>query len=185
MDGYLIEAGRMLADDLEIEMAGGGGGRAALLADEWAHADAVGAALTAASDLIGDGSPLLVSPSADLLDAVEARWSAERACDFILTSSTAAAVDVVNLSNPSHLSVFAVDPMSVLSSIDISGEIDLRGARMTSLLSPAAPRCLSRCRSSLSVFDFLKRTSINYRTATIAADVRDDGDRADMISDRS
>lgn len=187
-DNVLVEASRFLADDLEISMTGGKA-KAVLLADAWAHADAVNTDLLAASEMIGDGPVLLVSSSTDLLDAVAERWPDRRACDFVLAPSMATALSFVNESDPAYLSVYVVDPMSVLSSIDVAGEIELKGSQTTSLFSPVghdanAPASRSRCRSSLSVFDFLKRMSINYRSSEIAADIAENAQSA-AVFDRT
>ena len=181
-DPVLVKAKRILTDDLDI-IATGGRAKAVLLADAWAHADAVNTDLLAASEMIGDGSVLLVSPSADLLDAVAKRWPDQHACDFVLAPSMAVALSFVNESDPAYLSVFTVDPMSVISSIDIAGEVELKGSQTTSLLSPVGhddQTAVSRlpCRSSFSVFDFLERTPINYRSEVMAPNTAEDAERA-------
>ncbi|MGI9510686.1 MAG: histidinol dehydrogenase, partial [Geminicoccaceae bacterium] len=55
----LAEAKRVLANDLEI-VTTGGKATAILLADAWAHADAVKSDLMAVSELIGEGAVLLI-----------------------------------------------------------------------------------------------------------------------------
>lgn len=181
-DQVLVKAKHILTDVLPI-ITTGGKAKAVLLADAWAHADAVATDLLAAAEMIGDGSTLLVSPSVDLLDAVTKRWPDQRACDFVLAPSMAAALSFVNESDPGYLSVFTVDPMSVIPSIDIAGEVELKGSRSTSLFSPVghdddAPAARLPCRSSFSVFDFLERMPINYRSGEIAADTAEDAGRA-------
>jgi histidinol dehydrogenase len=80
----------------------------------------------------------------------------------------AVALSFVNELDPSYLCVCTIDPMSVLTSIDVVGEVHLRGASMMSFSSSvdhaAAPSISPRCRSSLSVFDFLQRTPISCQT---------------------
>lgn len=163
--GSLASASAVLADDLEIAMIGRGS-RAGLLADEWANADVVKAKLLDLSDMLDGASPLLISPSTDLLDAVAERWPGPLACDVVLAPSMAAAVDFVNQSDISHLCVFAVDPMSILPSVQIIGEVEAQAS-----LAPPCRNAAGRkepfhaddlCRSSLSVFDFLRRTEISY-----------------------
>ncbi|MGI9508378.1 MAG: hypothetical protein ACR2QJ_03390, partial [Geminicoccaceae bacterium] len=161
----------------------GGKATAILLADAWAHADAVKSDLMAVSELIGEGAVLLISPSVELLDAVAARWPDQRACDFILAPSMADALSFLNEANPTYLSVFTIDPMSVIASIDIVGEVELKGSQTTSFFSSAVHDggvSVSRqpCRSSFSVFDFLERMPINYRTGEIAGDTVRDAGRA-------
>lgn len=154
-----------LADDLEIATAGLSL-RAGLLADEWANADAVKAKLLDLSDMLEGASPLLISPSADLLDAVAERWQGPLACDVVLAPSMAAALDFVNQSDVSHLSVFAVDPMSILPSVRIDGDVEAQASLTPSYRKSAGQddpfRANDRCRASLSVFDFLRRTEVSY-----------------------
>ena len=90
---------------------------------------------------------------------------------IILTENLSASIDFVNEYAPEHLLVLADEPFALLNRLQNAGEI-LLGARTP---IPFANYCLglnailptggfARSFSSVSVWDFLKRTGVGYVT---------------------
>ncbi len=90
---------------------------------------------------------------------------------IILTENMDAAVDFVNNYAPEHLEVLTQEPMSLLGSLKNAGEIMLGRFTPISLCNyslgvnailPTGGR--AKTASVVTVFDFLKRTSVSYAT---------------------
>lgn len=185
--GYVAAAKRALHGVFDVG-APAGPSEAIILCDE--HADPFIAAL----DLLveaehgPDSAALLVTHSRPLAEAALAElptlitklpaWRREfvqtvlsHFGGIILTENLAASIDFVNEYAPEHLLVLAEEPFSLLNRLQHAGEI-LLGPRTP---IPFANYCLglnailptggfARSFSSVSVWDFLKRTGVGYVT---------------------
>ena len=121
-------------------------------------------------------------PRAPRSPAIGRRWSRggraspRRCCAgptaaSCVTKDFAAAIDFVNAYAPEHLEILAAEPMAVLGRIRNAGEILLGEHTPVTLgnfvLGPNAvlpTGGAARTASPLSVFDFMKRSSIAYVT---------------------
>lgn len=110
------------------------------------------------------------------IDPKRAEFSATVLCGehggIVLTRDFATAVEFVNQYAPEHLEILAAEPMSVLGQIRNAGEILLGHYTPVTLgnfvLGPNAvlpTNCAAKVAGPLSVFDFLKRSSVGYVTA--------------------
>jgi histidinol dehydrogenase len=185
---YVTAAKRLLADRIDTGTPAGPS-EAIVLADSAANCRIAALDLIAESQHGPDSSAFLVTDSRQMADAVAAAimnyWvdmEPERAsCSkavlrgakggIVLAPSMDAAVDFVNDYAPEHLEILCADPFAYLGLIHHAGEI---------LLGPRTPIALgnfvlgpnavlpsggaARTWSPLSVFDFLKRSSIGYVT---------------------
>lgn len=153
------QAKKLLSDHLDIAMPAGKAD-AVILADESASGNAVARALEEVAGHGGDPIAFLVTPFADLVDAVAERLQCtpKPPDGLILAPSMVAAVAFVNEAAPSLLSVHAADPMAYLAAIDTAAEIRLGAAAGMPYRSP------------LSVFDFLTRTAIGYTARSLLID---------------
>ena len=183
--GYVSAAKRALHGVLDVG-APTGPSEAIILCDE--HADPILAALDilVEAEHGPDSAALLVTHSRPLADAVLAELpnQIERLPDWrqnfvtsvlstfggiVLTEDLAASIDFVNDYAPEHLLVLAEEPFALLNRLKHAGEI-LLGPRTP---IPFANYCLglnailptggfARSFSSVSVWDFLKRTGVGY-----------------------
>ncbi len=191
----LIAATRLLVKQIDVGLIAGPP-EAIILADDGADADIVALDLVSSSERSPDGAVFLVTTSADLADAVGAavdgRWSGMRdaraACSkavlagpsggLVVAPSMRTAIEFVNDFAPACLHVLCRDPFTCLSQIDHAGEILLGPctppALASYILGPDAMRPTgggARLRSPLSVFDFLKRSSIGHVTPEAFSDL--------------
>ena len=184
----LVAAAGLLENRIAVGLTAGPP-EAIILADGGVAADTVALDLVSSSERSPDGTVFLVTTSADLADAVDAAlgdlWSGMRkarvACSktvlagpnggIVVAPSMETAIAFVNDFAPACLHVLCRDPFTYLSRIDHAGEI---------LLGPCTPPALgcyvlgpdtirptgggARLWSPLSVFDFLKRSSIGHVT---------------------
>ena len=185
--GYVAAAKRALHGVLDVG-APAGPSEAIILCDE--HADPV----LAAMDILveaehgPDSAALLVTHSHPLAEAIQAKlpnqieklpdWRqkfVERVLStyggIVLTEDLAASIEFVNDYAPEHLLVLVQEPFGLLNRLKHAGEI-LLGPRTP---IPFANYCLglnailptggfARSFSSVSVWDFLKRTGVGYVT---------------------
>lgn len=144
-----------------------------------------------------DSAALLVTHSATLADQVQGQletylqqlpsWR-RQFCEaglaayggILLTDSLQASLDFINEYAPEHLELLVDDPLALLGKIDNAGEI-LLGAHTPSSAATYAigvnavlpTGSFARSYSAVSVFDFLKRSTLAYLTAEGFAGVKE------------
>jgi histidinol dehydrogenase len=135
-----------------------------------------------AHKIIGPGSPWVVAAKRLLADVIDPGTPAGPSESIVLADETAdgriaaldinAAIDFVNDYAPEHLAIQSREPFSYLSRITNAGEILLGENTPLSIanyvLGPNAVLPTSgaaRIHSPLSVYDFLKMSSVGYVTA--------------------
>ncbi len=193
---YVSAAKRQLYGNIDVGTPAGPS-ESIILCDE--HTDPYIAAL----DLLieaehgPDSAALLVTHSAILADQVAALLpdliadlpeERQRFCQtgfanhggIVLTDNLAASIDFVNRFAPEHLEVLVTEPMAILSKIVNAGEILLgqytpitigNFALGVNAILPTGG--FARTFSCVTVFDFLKRTSIGYLTAEGYQNIKD------------
>ncbi|HTW28539.1 MAG TPA: histidinol dehydrogenase [Acetobacteraceae bacterium] len=152
--------GRLAALDLIIESEHGPDSSAYLVTDSLAVAQAAAAALPGHWSALGEqrrgfSQAVLCGPQGGI----------------VLTRDFDAAIGFVNAYAPEHLEILAADPLAVLGRIDHAGEI-LLGSRTPVTLANfvLGPNAVlptggtARTASPLSVFDYLKRSSVGWIT---------------------
>ncbi|CAG0956505.1 histidinol dehydrogenase [Anaerolineae bacterium] len=182
---YVSAAKRQLYGDIDVGTPAGPS-ESIILCDENVDPEIAALDLLIEAEHGPDSCALLVTHSADVAARVEAILPGlindlpeerQRFCTtvlsnhggIVLTPSLDASLQFVNDFAPEHLEVLVHDPMSVLSKIHNAGEI---------LLGPYTPITIgnfslgvnailptggfARTFSCVTVFDFLKRTSIGY-----------------------
>jgi histidinol dehydrogenase len=198
---WVVAAKRLLSDVIDPGVPAGPS-EAIILADDAANPDLAALDLIIESEHGPDSSAFLVTSSARVATGAAAalqRYWAEmepRRASFsrsvltgphggiVLTRDFEAAIEFANAYAPEHMEVLARDPMSVLGLIRNAGEI---------LLGPSSPITLgnyllgpnavlptggrARTASPLSVFDYLKRSSVAYVTPAGYARVAEDAHR--------
>jgi len=186
---WVVAAKRLLADVIDPGIPAGPS-EAIILCDAGANGRLAALDLIVESEHGPDSSAFLVTDSPDVAAAARAavpehwRHMGEQRVAFsaavlggrrggiVLTPDFAAAVAFVNDYAPEHLEILTRDPFAVLDRIAHAGEILLGQHTPVPLgnfvLGPNAVLPTSgqaRTRSPLSVFDFMKRSSIGYVTA--------------------
>jgi histidinol dehydrogenase len=183
---WVVAAKRLLAGEIDPGIPAGPS-ECIVLADERANGELAALDLIIESEHGPDSSAYLVTPSAAVAQAARAAlprcWSemeSSRAgfsqavlCGphggIVLTRDFEAAIEFVNAYAPEHLEILAAEPMAVLGRIRHAGEI-LLGERTPATLGNyvLGPNAVlptggaARTISPLSVFDFMKRSSIGY-----------------------
>jgi histidinol dehydrogenase len=185
---YVVAAKRLLADRIDVGLPAGPS-EAIVLADGSVNGRIAALDLVIESEHGPDSSAFLVTPSREVADAAVAAlpgiWAAigaERAGfsqavlggprgGVVLARDMAEAIAFVNDYAPEHLYVLSEDPFAWLGRIEHAGEI-LLGRHTPIVLGNfvLGPDCVlqtggwARTFSPLSVFDFLKRSSLGYVT---------------------
>ncbi len=184
-NSYATAAKRVLAQQIDAGLPAGPS-EVIILADEKADAEKVALDWMIEAEHGPDSAALLVTHSRELVDKVlpiiERQKSkiSERRRSFIetveqsyggiiLTDSLKESVDFVNDYAPEHMEVMCEKPFDVLPDIKNAGEILLGDYTPVTLcnflLGPNAilpTGGFAKTYSSVSVFDFLKRSSIGY-----------------------
>ncbi len=187
---YVIAAKRLLADVIDPGIPAGPS-EAIILADATANGNLAALDLIVESEHGADSSAYLVTDNRDVAEmaarAIPQHWkrmgpervgfSSSVLCGprggIVLAPDMKAAIRFVNDYAPEHLMIHAGDPFLYLGRIENAGEI-LLGEHTplpfgNFVLGPNAVLPTSgqaRTFSPLSVFDFLKRSSIGYVTAS-------------------
>jgi histidinol dehydrogenase len=198
---WVVAAKRLLSDIIDPGVPAGPS-EAIILADETTNPELAALDLIIESEHGPDSSAFLVTPSRRVADGAiaslsrhwrdmdqgRAEFSRAVLCGahggIVLTRDFAAAVAFTNAYAPEHLQILAAEPMAVLGSIRNAGEV---------LLGPYTPCTLAnyllgpnavlptggraRTSSPLSVFDYMKRTSVARVTAAGYARVAADAQR--------
>ena len=184
-NSYATAAKRVLANYIDVGLPAGPS-EAIILADEFANPHNVALDWMIEAEHGPDSASLLVTHSKELVDKVlpimqeKLKKLSPKRQDFItanfstyggiiLTDSLDESIDFVNLYAPEHMEVMCENPFDLLPKIKNSGEI-LLGANTpvtlcNFLLGPNAilpTGGFAKTYSSVSVFDFLKRSSIGY-----------------------
>jgi histidinol dehydrogenase len=186
---YVVAAKRLLADRIDVGLPAGPS-EAIVLADEHANGRIAALDLVIESEHGPDSSAFLVTPSVQVAEAaIEALpeiWAAlgPQRAEFsravlggprggvVLAADMDDAIGFVNDYAPEHLELLCEEPFAWLGRIEHAGEI-LLGSHTPIVLGNfvLGPDCVlptggwARSWSPLSVFDFLKRSSIGYVTA--------------------
>jgi len=186
-NSYVTAAKRILNGVLDVGPPAGPS-EAIILADETADPKKVALDLMIEAEHGPDSASLLVTHNQGLVEKVQeviknqlVKLSAKRK-DFvstvfdsyggiILTRDLEQSIEVVNRYGPEHMEIMTKDPWAVLPKIKNAGEILLgENAPITLanfLLGPNAilpTGGFAKTHSSVSVFDFLKRSSVGYVT---------------------
>ncbi|NLT94322.1 MAG: histidinol dehydrogenase [Clostridia bacterium] len=188
-NSYVTAAKRILNGVLDVGPPAGPS-EAIILADETAQPQKVALDLMIEAEHGPDSASLLVTHVSALAEKVPAiieeqlaKLSEKRKSfvstvfnsygGIILTESLEESIDVVNRYGPEHMEIMTGDPWAVLPKIKNAGEILLgQNTPITLanfLLGPNAilpTGGFARTYSSVSVFDFLKRSSVGYVTET-------------------
>lgn len=192
---WVVAAKRLLATVIDPGTPAGPS-ECIILADETVKGDLAALDLIIESEHGPDSSAYLVTHSRAVAEAARtalprywaemepgrARFSQAVLCGehggVVLTRDFAAAIDFVNAYAPEHLEILAAEPMQVLGSIRNAGEILLGECTPVTLgnfvLGPNAvlpTGGAARTASPLSVFDFMKRTSVGYVTERAYAEL--------------
>jgi len=195
-NSYVTAAKRLLSGVLDVGPPAGPS-EAVILADETADAKKVALDLMIEAEHGPDSASLLVTHVAGLVEEVKViieeqlpKLSPQRR-DFvnsvlngyggvILTGSLEESIDFVNLYAPEHMEIMTGEPWGILPKIKNAGEILLgNNAPITLanfLLGPNAilpTGGFAKTFSSVSVHDFLKRSSVGYVTKEGYALVKD------------
>jgi histidinol dehydrogenase len=185
---WVVAAKRLLAHVIDPGIPAGPS-EALILADATANPAVAALDLLIEAEHGPDSSVFLVTHSRQVADAVvaalPAHWESmdRRRVEFsravlcgaaggiVLTRDLAASIEFVNDYAPEHLELLCAEPLAVLGRIRNAGEVLLGPYTPISLgnfvLGPNAVLPTAghaRTRSALSVFDFLKRTSVGYVT---------------------
>ena len=195
-NSYATAAKRVLAQQIDAGLPAGPS-EVIILADEKADPEKVALDWMIEAEHGPDSSALLVTHSRELVDAVlpiierQKEKISERRKSFIeavengyggviLTDSLAESVAFVNDYAPEHMEVMCDKPFDVLPDIKNAGEILLGEYTPVTLcnflLGPNAilpTGGFAKTYSSVSVFDFLKRSSIGYASREGFERVRD------------
>lgn len=186
-NSFVTAAKRILNGVLDVGPPAGPS-EAIILADEWADPQRVALDLMIEAEHGPDSASLLVTHAKNLLEEVPviikehlSKLSEKRRSfvssvfnnygGIILTQNLEESIEVVNRYAPEHMEIMTQDPWAVLPQIKNAGEI---------LLGPNTPITLAnfllgpnailptggfaKTFSSVSVFDFLKRSSVAYVT---------------------
>jgi len=186
-NSYVTAAKRLLSGVLDVGPPAGPS-EAIILADEKANPQKVALDLMIEAEHGPDSASLLVTYDSGLIDKVQALIAkqltklSEQRKRFvtsvfngyggaILTKDLDQAIEVVNLYAPEHMEIMTNNPWDILPRIKNAGEILLgENAPITLanfLLGPNAilpTGGFAKTYSSVSVFDFLKRSSVGYVT---------------------
>jgi len=186
-NSYVTAAKRLLSGVLDVGPPAGPS-EAIILADEKANPQKVALDLMIEAEHGPDSASLLVTYDSGLIDKVQALIAqqltklSEQRKGFvtsvfngyggaILTKDLDQAIEVVNLYAPEHMEIMTNNPWDILPRIKNAGEILLgENAPITLanfLLGPNAilpTGGFAKTYSSVSVFDFLKRSSVGYVT---------------------
>jgi histidinol dehydrogenase len=185
---WVVAAKRQLADILDPGIPAGPS-ESIVLADEGANGALAALDLLIEAEHGPDSSAFLVTPSRRVVDealaALETHWKQmdpQRAAfsravlsgahgGIVLTRDMDGAIAFANAYAPEHMEVLVAEPMAILPRLRNAGEILLGPYSAISLgnylLGPNAVLPTggkARTASPLSVFDYLKRTSIAYVT---------------------
>jgi histidinol dehydrogenase len=186
---FVVAAKRLLADVVDTGVPAGPS-EAIILADAGTNGALAALDLLIEAEHGPDSSAYLVTPDRAAADAALAAlpgyWAdmGQQRTEFsntvlsgahggiVLAPSMDAAIDFVNDFAPEHLEILSADPFAHLGRIEHAGEI-LLGAHTpvtiaNFVLGPNAVLPTGRAaitHSPLSVFDFMKRSSIGYVTA--------------------
>ena len=185
---YVGAAVRLLADVIEPGTPAGPS-ESIILADSTANPRIAALDAIIESEHGPDSSTYLVTDSRDLADAARAaipdywkqmgeRWAGHSQAvlggaqgGIVVTPDMDTAIGFVNDYAPEHLQILGLDPHAYLERIDNAGEILLGdhtpGTLGNFVLGPNAVLPTSGAamtHSALSVFDFMKRTSVAYVT---------------------
>jgi histidinol dehydrogenase len=186
---YVAAAKRLLADRIDTGTPAGPS-ESIILADATTNGRTAALDLIVESEHGPDSSAFLVTDSRAVAEAAVAaipewwREMGEQRVQFssavlcgprggvVLAPDIAAAIDFVNDYAPEHLEILSSDPFALLGRIRHAGEILLGEHTPVTLgnfvLGPNAvlpTGGAARTGSPLSVFDFMKRTSVGYVTA--------------------
>lgn len=195
-NSYATAAKRVLAQQIDTGLPAGPS-EVIILADEKADPEKVALDWMIEAEHGPDSSALLVTHSRELVDKVlpiierQKEKISERRKSFIetvennyggviLTNSLKESVDFVNDYAPEHMEVMCENPFEVLEGIKNAGEILLGEYTPVTLcnflLGPNAilpTGGFAKTYSSVSVFDFLKRSSVGYASREGFERVRD------------
>jgi histidinol dehydrogenase len=185
---WVVAAKRQLADILDPGIPAGPS-ESIILADENANGALAALDLLIEAEHGPDSSAFLVTPSRRVVDealaALESYWrqmEPQRAAfsravlagahgGIVLTRDMAGAIAFANAYAPEHMEVLVAEPMAILPKLRNAGEILLGQYSAISLgnyvLGPNAVLPTggkAKTASPLSVFDYLKRTSVAYVT---------------------
>jgi histidinol dehydrogenase len=185
---YVVAGIRLLSDIIEPGTPAGPS-ESIILADSTANARIAGLDAIIESEHGADSSTYLVTDSLELAEAARAaipeywahmgeRWAGHSRAvlsgnqgGIIVTPDMDTAIDFVNAYAPEHLQILGNDPFAYLGRINNAGEILLGdhtpGSLGNFVLGPNAVLPTSGAamtHSALSVFDFMKRTSVAYVT---------------------
>jgi histidinol dehydrogenase len=184
---YGAAAKRLLVGTVDVGLPAGPS-EAIILADEHTNPHLAALDLLIEAEHGADSAALLVTHSRELAEKVShlgseylqqlPAWRREF-CEqglaayggIVLTESLQASLDFVNDYAPEHLEVLVQDPFSILGQIDNAGEI-LLGTHTPSSLATYAIGVnavlptggFARSYSAVSVYDFLKRSTLAYVT---------------------
>lgn len=184
-NSYATAAKRVLANFIDAGLPAGPS-EAIILADERADAEKAALDWMIEAEHGPDSAALLVTHSRELVDAVLPiverqlekisdqrrefiRTNFSRYGGVVLTDSLQQSIDFVNEYAPEHMEVMCKNPFDILPKIKNAGEILLGDYTPITLcnflLGPNAilpTGGFAKTYSSVSVFDFLKRSSIGY-----------------------
>lgn len=186
--GYIAAAKRVLYGVVDVGLPAGPS-EAIILADESAEPAIAASDLLIEAEHGPDSAALLVTNSERLASAVQERipeilekipeWR-RRNCETVLSKfggiivaeSIEAGIDFINDYAPEHLEILVRNPFAVLQKINNAGEILLGQYTPISAGNYAIGHNailptggFAKTYSSVSVFDFLKRSAIGYVTA--------------------
>lgn len=198
-NAYVTAAKRVLSNYIDVGLPAGPS-EAIILCDEHADPHKVALDWMIEAEHGPDSASLLVTHSKELVDKVipivEGQYSklSKRRQEFvkanfntyggvILTNSFEESIDFVNEYAPEHMEVMTERPFDILPMIKNAGEILLGDYTPVTLcnylLGPNAilpTGGFAKTYSSVSVFDFLKRSSIGYASKSGFEAVRDFAD---------
>jgi histidinol dehydrogenase len=185
---YVVAGIRLLSDIIEPGTPAGPS-ESIIMADSTANARIAALDAIIESEHGADSSTYLVTDSLELAEAARAaipeywahmgeRWAGHSQAvlggnqgGIIVTPDMDTAIDFVNAYAPEHLQILGNDPFAYLGRINNAGEILLGdhtpGSLGNFVLGPNAVLPTSGAamtHSALSVFDFMKRTSVAYVT---------------------
>ncbi len=186
-NSYATAAKRVLANYIDAGLPAGPS-ESIILADEYADPEKAALDWMIEAEHGPDSAALLVTHSRDLADKVlpiverQLKKVSDRRREFIttnfstyggiiITDSLEESIDFVNDYAPEHMEVMTKEPFAVLPKIKNAGEILLGDYTPITLcnflLGPNAilpTGQFAKTYSSVSVFDFLKRSSVGYAT---------------------
>lgn len=184
---YVTAAKRVLSDEIDAGTPAGPS-EGLILADGFADYEKVGLDLMIEAEHGPDSAALLVTDSRELAEKVKEfvagqipKLSEQRKRfvetvfseygGIIITESLQESIDFINDYAPEHMEVMTKDPWEVLPKIKNAGEIllgentPITMANFLIGVNAILPTGRSaRTHSSVSVFDFLKKTSVGYVT---------------------